>query len=738
VTTRHRFVIVCLALALSLSGAPARRSLAAQGTPQPLTSGQLIDRALEAKAITDEIAHKYRVFAAFGDTRLPAPYKGTGAGPQVSPQVVDAAARSRQSFSAQTQADLAPFFARPADPGSWVTLPTVNADPAAPNAPVAASRGNRWETVPAVGGRVKVWAQTRYPGDIDKARAIAAEMTSRIWPTLVRRFWQPLQDSSYQRFSLGVGRLEDYDVDEPNGGGPEFDIYLVHFPSGAGPAGGEVGGTAPAADPPFVCGENPRYILLESRRPLGGAGSVGILNSLAHEFMHAISHAKRWQDADCAAYTWILEATGKWSEDFVYPDAQSEHPKAPDFLDQPYLSLDTPSQGAGLGGYTQRHYGTYLFPFYLAHAGQEAAVPAMWQQFESHTPLAGINAALRAGGTSLEEAFPKFAVANWNQPPVDDYQTKDKLSAGAKMLGSPIQVATPGGAVFSREIPINLHYLAASYHHFIMDASVKVVTFTNTLEGNPNASIWGLEKIKGQWDTTELTAEAGKTWCRDNAAEDLEELVIVFSNKAWPKTPVERRSPDALDLKTRNPPLLKAFPTGCHAWVGTIMATLTQDEPTFGAMRQTARTSIRFESDSSLNIEGNAPEYWKATLATIHWTVDASGGRCTGSFGGTFSVTRGGDDNPPATLRIWDPGDGGGLRHGGWHGPLPDAVEPTVTYNCGAAPPLTGSLTIMGAWFGTDPAGHAVSQDGKTLGGSFERIAAVSKFRWTWTLRPGP
>ena len=51
------------------SGAPN------QTTP-PATSYQLIDQALAAKHIDDETAHKYRVFAAFGDSRLPAAYRG--------------------------------------------------------------------------------------------------------------------------------------------------------------------------------------------------------------------------------------------------------------------------------------------------------------------------------------------------------------------------------------------------------------------------------------------------------------------------------------------------------------------------------------------------------------------------------------------------------------------------------------------------------------------------------------
>ena len=61
-------------------------ALPARAQPNPataepaLTSYQLIDRALEGKRIDEETAHKFRVFAAFGDSRLPTAYRGAVSG----------------------------------------------------------------------------------------------------------------------------------------------------------------------------------------------------------------------------------------------------------------------------------------------------------------------------------------------------------------------------------------------------------------------------------------------------------------------------------------------------------------------------------------------------------------------------------------------------------------------------------------------------------------------------------
>ena len=93
--------------------------------PARRTRYQLIDDALAAKRINEETAHKYRVFAGFGDSRLPAQYRGRDAGFEL-PREVLKVGELLTTFSPQTRAELAPFFTRPEEPGSWVTLATVS------------------------------------------------------------------------------------------------------------------------------------------------------------------------------------------------------------------------------------------------------------------------------------------------------------------------------------------------------------------------------------------------------------------------------------------------------------------------------------------------------------------------------------------------------------------------------------------------------------------------------------
>ena len=89
------FVATVAALALSL-GTAAARVHSARGPaqePQAPTSYELIDRALAAAQIDTETAYKYRVFAGFADTRLPAAYHGDDRGMMTLPPSVAEAGR---------------------------------------------------------------------------------------------------------------------------------------------------------------------------------------------------------------------------------------------------------------------------------------------------------------------------------------------------------------------------------------------------------------------------------------------------------------------------------------------------------------------------------------------------------------------------------------------------------------------------------------------------------------------
>jgi hypothetical protein len=109
----------------------------ALGGTRPLagpTSDHLIDQALARGEIDSETALTYKVFAAFGDPRLPAAYHGDDS--QLVDSHILAEVQARYAgLSATTQATLNPFLIPPAYVGSWdEPLPAApDRGPLAPN-----------------------------------------------------------------------------------------------------------------------------------------------------------------------------------------------------------------------------------------------------------------------------------------------------------------------------------------------------------------------------------------------------------------------------------------------------------------------------------------------------------------------------------------------------------------------------------------------------------------------------
>ncbi len=86
--------------------------------PPPQTTFEKIDAAVASGAITPEQGLTYKVFAAFGDPRLPGQYVGSVPDPLAEPPLDDVTAQWSQ-LSAGVQATLGPFLIPPFHQGSY-------------------------------------------------------------------------------------------------------------------------------------------------------------------------------------------------------------------------------------------------------------------------------------------------------------------------------------------------------------------------------------------------------------------------------------------------------------------------------------------------------------------------------------------------------------------------------------------------------------------------------------------
>ncbi|HSP55342.1 MAG TPA: hypothetical protein VLS25_07120, partial [Dehalococcoidia bacterium] len=653
------------------------------------SSEQLIDDALAAHSIDAETALVYKVYAAFGDSRLPPQYRGDDSEAEDSDAVREAAAQF-DSLSPEHQGNLAPFLLPPSAPGSWLDLQTV------PQSGASYAAVVEWTTYTAAGGKVKVWAQDRYPGDAAKAQGIAAAMTGTIWDALIGLMGPahtPITDQGLAN----------------NGGDSALDIYLVHM--------SDRGVTLPS-DPARKCQIMPDYININSARPLGDATHPGLIQTATHEFFHAIQDTYPLATGCWAPeYAWFTEASAKWAEDYVYPDAQSEHPYASEFLDfgRPQLSLDD--------RYAAHEYGAYLFPFYLRwKLNQPQIVRFIWEAFATGKSLEAIDEITQLAG-GFDTLWPEFALWNWNRDPIRHYKDLDELDDGAATVdGGAIAVSLGGAPSQTFEVSADVSYLAAAYHHFVFsDDSVHSVVFENTVAFYPHAKVQALTKVGGHWNEPEdWTEDVRKTFCRDTPDQRVEELVIIISYSNW-------EDQDA--ITPSEPPSLHANDSGCSKWFG--VATATYHNTQIGDYTETA-TAQNVVFDRVPPPPG--PYGWetfKTVSGSVKWEVSGTIGDCSLS-GSVTAPVKDGDGFIQVSNYLVTPED-----QRMYNGSAASEAVMPVTMACPDGPPVVFEwVKTLYSWFSTGGE-QPVGQDGSRLIGQFDSTYNGTGDHYTWDFSAG-
>lgn len=499
----------------------------------PPTSFELIEKALARGEIDEETALSYKVFAVYLDPRLPGRFKGDDS--KVRDTLIAAEVATRwPSLSPATQALLTPFLLPPAAPGSWLEFQHQQALMAGPAAPV------EWVTLSRPGGEVKVWYQTRYPGDDVLAAKILNDLEDIVW--------QALTDL------MGRGPLGDGGL--PNNGGDDlFDVYIVR-----------IGNDGEAHPYPGGCDHRPAFMLVNGATPVVPA-------TIVHEFMHAITLGYDVVGCEYPEYRWLSEATATWSEDFIspkYDTAQDEQGYAPALLNHSEYSLDM------LGA--QHEYGAYLWPFYLARTYQPELIRTIWDATATKDSREAVDGAIPGG---FLERWPEFAKLNLNREPVDEYNQWDGLTPGARFY-SFYRGSIPSGSESEIPLKADVQSLAALYHRITpFDSAVTQVRYENGDRffsgAEPRAKVEALIKIEGQpWTSEDWTRLPDREFCRTKPEERVEELVIIISNSEW-----EDRG-DLLDPGSPAPLLrLKNEPCSCEElaevqnWTGQVEFSFT-------------------------------------------------------------------------------------------------------------------------------------------------------------------
>jgi hypothetical protein len=601
--------------------------LVTTGRVSPATSIELIDEDVAGGRISAEQGLIYKVYAVWGDSRLPAPYRAAlrendGDG------VMRAVAQVGSGLSPSARLELTPFFLPPNDPGSWWKLQH-------PGSGAEGDPVDSWQSLSAASGKIKVWYFT---GEADSARqagVVKAALDGKIWPaetTLMNR--QP---------KYGTGELS------------VVNIYLSHSYTNTDGISVPFNGTrgvALAQD----CRDTPTWIYINNTRPDGSEFSPGMIQTVAHELFHAFQNS--YNMAACAPYDWLAEATAKWVEDHIYPDADSEWPYAPDYLDFASRRLDDQTDA--------HHYGAYLFPFYLTHQFNDPTiVRRMWENSQAYpnSYLAIKNAVPAA---YQDYYWGSFLMTLWNKAPfVTFFQEEDGFTGSVKPEAPAVVSVTAPQHEFVYPLAGDLPTGGVRYYHFTFpDSSVRSLAIVDGLandlrqdstwnsqygsefteeadqtyasdplteEEQQGLVMFALVKVAGKssWDFLPIAITDSTPYCADTRGK-LEELVVVLSNGDFDH-------PDRVVSSPGLDSMLVANNMPCASYQGTSRISLYND----GVTLTYSASNILYQSYAQANISDITFPYIYFYLqrANVAWTIggtDSSG--CVYHGNGSFTV----------------------------------------------------------------------------------------------------
>lgn len=461
------------------------------------TSHEVIEAAERLGMVGRDQAIAYKLFATFRDRRLPAAYRGSPG--RTSLTDVYAAARSRlPRMRRALRLQVAPYLIPPIYRGSFGDR-RLHAKPRGKARRAGASSGFKvcnvrlaeWRNVKPGALPVRVWWRADHANGESSAKRLAGELERQIWPRLVGLMGPPDDDSRKICSNLD-GALDIYLhplASHHDGGATEYDAY---------------------------CGKSPGWIVVDPNAP----GAV-----LAHEVMHILQFAHP-RSEPCDRWSYLNDATATWAEDFTYPGVQTEHVY--------HHMLADPSIVFGYGdGYP----GWVFFKSATeGEGGGPGVVKTLYALAKGTPPLAALDAALPGG---LKRAWPEFARQGWNRrvPPAMTQTVfhSDRLETAPPAPRVPLVLR---GDASSEPVHIRFSGLGRQYAVWdLSDRQARHVTFNEPGAPGVDPGLHAQAFFRladGTWKHEDWTNRVKREFCRDEAAEDVREVVLIHSTSTLP------------------------------------------------------------------------------------------------------------------------------------------------------------------------------------------------------------
>jgi hypothetical protein len=656
--------------------------VAAFGQP---TTFQLIDGAVVKGEIGPDTALLYKVYAYFGDPRLPAAYAGKSPGNLEHGIPADVVTRW-STLSPAAQAALEPFLTPPIYAGSWFA---GRGSPAAKRTSSPSADWTRIETA-----RSAVWYRAADAGAQVAAQNVAAEI-EKVWDAeknLMGR--EPLTDA---------GRNN-------NGGDGKLDIYVLPSFRTPDPTDEPEGMTVPyrdvldllPGDPPNI--ERAAYVLV---RASAAATPVGARALVSHEFFHVIAFNGRYSGG---ITPWLNEAMATWMEDYVYPRQilDQEHIFGGFYFTDSYREkLDEPTRGG---------YEDYLFFFYLARKLQPEVNRDVWNNLASKPALDAIDAAIPGG---FKERWPEFAMYCWDQPGVDQFDQWDSIASGLVPAAAEpylpyTEPKAQGDELPARVVPhLSMRY---AYVQVATDEVKRLEIQTPQVVGNAagaKTQAW-ISLADGTTRVEDWTAKDRVVFCREKPSENVSKVMILYTNSST-RLPAVWGSGKVI-----------ADPVQCGGFRGTVRESRHGTTPDGTTASETMDVTARF-------LPSLLPNTYYLAQISMRYSITASN-----SFTGctltvdpvTQSASFAEDDGIQRIVFDKSTQPPSYSAEGNW------GFIASARSQCSGQPGATVPTGVGGEWWKTPSPGLLrVNPDG-SLSGDYTESANGVTIRWIWSLQP--
>lgn len=477
----------------------------------------------------------YRFYALFWDGRLPARYDSAGSSGEDS-NLLEEAQLVLLDLTAEQQAALQPFLARPDDPGS-VFGPSGSSAAlrrAAAGITPDTQCTTSWTGTSASGSHFRVHLCSSSDPAADTAlRASVNQLADGLWTPM----------TAAPPAGMGPPKADCYDVGGMPfcpGGDDKIDIYLLSTKQCRDRGGrclpipGNAVAMAPTA-PPRVGKTASGYILLARDR----AGDPATIKSdFAHEFFHILQSAHnstaRFVDTGARIGSktvwdecWFTEASATWAEWKFVPATA---------VDQVYLRFSRVFQTDHLSLLTNspdsHPYASFIWPYFSQQEkGAAAPVFQAWVSAEAASDSDGITDAVDSQ-LPFAAHFRDFAVRNIDitlsgNPLGVTYQVQDKLFP--EDLPDSNKVTLP--AVGERTIlPVAVVALAARYDAIdIEDPAVRKIILRFDKVPGLDVDILAGNAQSGTWKRIKVGSKP-VVFCRDIPEQNVYKLYVILSN----------------------------------------------------------------------------------------------------------------------------------------------------------------------------------------------------------------